>query len=101
MDYSKFLYGCFVVSTLAAVLTQYIRVDGKPNLASAVIIVANAVNIVLDYVFLSSGMGMASASFASFIGYTLSFVNVNSPHAINFPASKSFGCETISTKAQG
>ena len=72
MDYSKFLYGCFVVSTLAAVLTQYIRVDGKPNLASAVIIVANAVNIVLDYVFLSSGMGMASASFASFIGYTLS-----------------------------
>ena len=71
MDYSKYLYGCFVVSTLAAVLTQYIRVDGQPNLASAVIIVANAVNIILDYVFLSSGMGMASAALASFIGYTI------------------------------
>ena len=71
MDYSKYLYGCFVVSTLAAVLTQYVRVDGQPNLASAVIIVANAINIILDYVFLSSGMGMASASLASFIGYTI------------------------------
>ncbi|MEE1129610.1 MAG: MATE family efflux transporter [Methanobrevibacter sp.] len=71
MEYSKFLYGCFVVSTVAAVLTQYIRVDGQPNLASAVIIIANAINIVLDYVFLSSGMGMASASLASFIGYSI------------------------------
>ena len=71
MQYSTFLYGCFVVSTLAAVLTQYIRVDGQPNFASIVIIVANLINIVLDYVFLSSGMGMASASLASFIGYTI------------------------------
>ena len=71
MEYSKFLYGCFFVSTVAAVLTQYIRVDGQPNLASAVIIVANVVNIILDYVFLSSGMGMSSAALASLIGYTV------------------------------
>ncbi len=71
LQYSTFLYGCFVVSTIASVLTQYIRVDGQPNFASAVIILANIINIILDYAFLSSGMGMASASLASFIGYTI------------------------------
>lgn len=71
LQYSTFLYGCFVVSTMASVLTQYIRVDGQPNFASAVIIMANIINIILDYAFLSSGMGMASASLASFIGYTI------------------------------
>lgn len=74
IQYATFLYGCFIVSTIASVLTQYIRVDDQPNFASAVIIVANVINIILDYVFLSSGMGMASASLASFIGYTLSLV---------------------------
>ena len=74
LQYSTFLYGCFVVSTIASVLTQYIRVDDQPNFASAVIVIANVINIILDYVFLSSGMGMASASLASFIGYTISLV---------------------------
>ena len=74
LQYSTYLYGCFVVSTISGVLTQYIRVDGQPNFASAVIIIANVINIILDYVFLSSGMGMSSASLASFIGYTASLV---------------------------
>ena len=72
IQYSTFLFGCFVVSTLTGVITQYIRVDGQPNFASMVIIVANVINIILDYVFLSSGMGMASASLASFMGYAIS-----------------------------
>ncbi|WP_458402650.1 MATE family efflux transporter [Methanobrevibacter sp.] len=71
IEYSRFLCGCFIVSTLASVITQYIRVDNQPNFASMVIIVANIVNIVLDYIFLSSGMGMGSASLASFIGYSV------------------------------
>ena len=71
LQYSTFLYACFVVSTISGVITQYIRVDGQPNFASAVIIVSNIVNIVLDYLFLSSGMGMSSASLATFIGYTI------------------------------
>ena len=72
LQYSTFLFGCFVVSTLSGVLTQYIRVDGQPNFASAVIIIANIINIILNYTFLSSGMGMYSASLATFIGYTIS-----------------------------
>lgn len=71
LQYSTFLYGSFVVSTMASMFTQYIRVDDQPNFASAIIIVANIINIILDYVFLSSGMGMASASLASFIGYSV------------------------------
>ena len=72
LQYSTFLFGCFVVSTISGVLTQYIRVDGQPNFASAVIIIANIINIILNYTFLSSGMGMYSASLATFIGYTIS-----------------------------
>ena len=68
------IFGCFVVSTLVAILTQYIRVDDQPKFASTLIIIANIINIILDYVFLSSGMGMASASLASFIGYTVTLV---------------------------
>ncbi len=74
LQYSTFLYGCFVVSTIAGVITQYIRVDGQPNFASAVIIIANVINIILDYVFLSSGMGMSGASLATFIGYTIGLI---------------------------
>ncbi|WP_458456700.1 MATE family efflux transporter [Methanobrevibacter sp.] len=71
MQYGTFLCGTFVVSTFASVITQYIRVDNQPNFASLVIIVANVVNIILDYIFLSNGMGMGSASLASFIGYSV------------------------------
>jgi len=74
MQYSTYLYGCFFVSTIVAILAQYIRVDGQPNFASAIIIIANIVNIIFDYIFLSSGMGMASASLASFIGYSVGIV---------------------------
>jgi len=74
MQYSTYLYGCFFVSTVVGILTQYIRVDGQPNFASAVIIIANGINIVLDYIFLSSGMGMASAALASFIGYSAALI---------------------------
>ena len=72
MEYSHGLYGCFIVSTIAGVLTQYIRVDGQPNFASVVIIVANLINIFLDFVFLDlMGLGMAYASIATFIGYSV------------------------------
>lgn len=72
MEYTTFLTGCFVVSTVAGVLTQYIRVDGMPNFSSIVIIVSNVINIVLDYIFLAwFKWGMMSASLATFIGYSV------------------------------
>ena len=75
MDYSHGLYGCFIVSTIAGVLAQYIRVDGQPNFASVVIIVANIINIIFDFVFLDlMGLGMAYASLATFIGYSVGII---------------------------
>ncbi len=74
LQYSAYLSACFVVSTIAAVLTQFMRVDDQPNFASAIILIANGINVVLDYTFLSWGWGMYSASLASFIGYTLALV---------------------------
>ena len=45
------------------------RVDGQPRFSSAVIIIANVVNIILDFTFLYYfKMGVGGASLASFIG---------------------------------
>ena len=75
LEYSHGLYGCFIVSTIAGVLSQFIRVDGQPNFASIVIIVANLVNIFFDFVFLDlMGLGMAYAAYATFIGYSVGII---------------------------
>lgn len=70
--YATFVFVSFPLATILAVLTQFIRVDGQPNLASALIIIANALNIILDYVFLGSfNMGIEGASLATTIGYAV------------------------------
>lgn len=75
IEYSHGLYGCFIVSTLAGVLSQFIRVDGQPNFASVIIIVANIINIIFDFVFLDlMDLGMAYASLATFIGYSVGII---------------------------
>ncbi|MBQ6345889.1 MAG: hypothetical protein IJI96_07230 [Methanobrevibacter sp.] len=49
--------------------------DGQPNFASGVIIVANILNIILDYVFLGVlHMGIEGASLAMLIGYLVAFI---------------------------
>lgn len=54
------------------------RVDGQENFASIVIIIANIVNIVLDYLFLGVfNMGIGSASFATVIGYFIGLLCVS------------------------
>ena len=79
--YGFYLYIGFPIVTGLAVLTQFVRVDGQPNLASALIIIANAINIVLDFVFLSIfHMGVEAASLASLIGYVVGFICVSKYH---------------------
>ena len=54
---------------------KFNRVDGQPNFASGVIIVANILNIILDYVFLGVlHMGIEGASLAMLIGYLVAFI---------------------------
>ena len=79
--YGFYLYISFPIVTGLAVLTQFIRVDGQPNLASALIIIANAINIILDFVFLGIfHMGVEAASLASLIGYVIGFICVAKYH---------------------
>ena len=69
-SYGFYLFICFPIVTIVGVLSQFIRVDGQPNFASAIIIIANIINIILDYVFLGVfHMGIEGASLAMLIGY--------------------------------
>lgn len=69
-SFGKYLFISFPIVTIMGVFAQFIRVDGQPNLSSAVIIIANIVNIILDYVFLGVfHMGIEGASLATLIGY--------------------------------
>lgn len=80
-SYATFIFISFPLATILAVLTQFIRVDGQPNLASALIIIANAINIVLDYVFLGYlHMGIEGASLATTIGYAVGLLCVLKYH---------------------
>ena len=68
--YGFYLFMSFPIATIIGVLCQFIRVDGQPNFASAIIIIANVINIILDYVFLAVfHMGIEGASLAMLIGY--------------------------------
>ena len=69
-SYGLYLFICFPIVTIVGVLSQFIRVDGQANFASAIIIIANVINIILDYVFLGVfHMGIEGASLAMLIGY--------------------------------
>ena len=73
--YGRYLFICFPIVTILGVFSQYIRVDGQPNLASAVIIIANIINIILDYFFLGVlHMGIEGASLAMLIGYIVGMI---------------------------
>ena len=74
-QYAPFLFLCFPISTGLGVLSQYIRVDGQPNFASYLIIIANVINIVLDYVFLAYfHTGIGGAALATLIGYSVALI---------------------------
>ena len=70
--YSGYLFICFPIATILGVLCQFIRVDGQPNFASGVIIIANIINVILDYLFLAVfHTGIEGASLAMLIGFVV------------------------------
>lgn len=79
--YGNYLFISFPIVTILSVLSQFIRVDGQPNFASALIIIANIINIILDYLFLVVfHMGIEGASLAMLIGYTVGLICVLKYH---------------------
>ena len=86
--YSTYLFIAFPIATILGVLCQFIRVDGQPNFASVVIIVANIINIILDYLFLCVfHMGIEGASLAMMIGYAVGLLCTLKYH---FDAKRTF-----------
>ena len=74
-SYGRYLFMSIPIVTILGVLGQFIRVDGQPNFASGVIIVANIINIILDYLFLGVfHMGIEGASIALLIGYSVGLI---------------------------
>lgn len=74
-QYAPFFFLTFPLSTILGVIAQFMRVDGQPRFSSAVIIIANIVNIALDFTFLYYfKMGVGGASLASFIGEVVALV---------------------------
>ena len=74
-SYGRYLFMAFPIVTILGVLGQFIRVDGQPNFASGVIIIANIINIILDYLFLGIfHMGIEGASIAMLIGYLVGLI---------------------------
>ena len=65
------LFGPMIPSGMA--LSYFVRVDGKPALASGGLMLSALINIVLDAVFISLfGMGVEGAAYATGIAYTIS-----------------------------
>ena len=74
-QYATFLFLSFPLSATLGVLCEFIRVDGQPNFASALIIIANAINILMDYVLIVIfHMGVRGAAIAMFIGYSIGLI---------------------------
>ena len=68
--YSVYLFITFPIVTVLGVLCQFIRVDGQPKFALGLIIFANVINLILDYLFLGVfHIGIEGSSLAMLIGY--------------------------------
>lgn len=69
-----FIYGAPLLIVVPGIV-YFVRADGRPNLASAVLIVANVVNLILDLVFiLGFQMGIEGAALATVVGYATGFM---------------------------
>ena len=61
---------CIPTLNMCLVFSNIMTVDNNPKLGSAAFIVANAVNLTLDYIFLKyTDMGMTGAALSSVIGF--------------------------------
>lgn len=55
--------------------SYFIRTDNRPRFASNIIIVANVINLIMDYVYMGVlGMGIAGSSIATVTGYAVGFI---------------------------
>ncbi len=65
------------ILTVAIIFCYFMNADNHPQLGSALFIIANLVNLALDFVFIQSfHMGMAGSALSTVIGYLTGMVTV-------------------------
>lgn len=70
-------FGGIPVLTAAIICCYFMNTDNHPQLGSALFIIANVVNLVLDFVFLKVfALGMAGSALSTVIGYLTGMVTV-------------------------
>ncbi len=64
------LVGPFLIAVMG--IASFIRIDGRPGYMAAIAIIANVVNLVLDYIFIGFlGMDISGAAWSTVVGYAL------------------------------
>ncbi len=86
-----FIFICFIPAlNVCLVLANMMTVDNNPKLGAAAFVVANAVNLILDYIFLAyTDMGMTGAALSSIIGFASGILLVI-PYALSKKRMLSF-----------
>lgn len=70
-------FGGIPILTLAIIFCYFMNADNHPQLGSALFIIANVVNLVLDFVFLQGlHLGMAGSALSTVIGYLAGMATV-------------------------
>lgn len=70
-------FGGIPVLTIAIIFCYFMNADNHPQLGSALFIIANVVNLALDFVFIKGlHMGMAGSALSTVIGYLAGMVTV-------------------------
>lgn len=70
-------FGGIPFLTAAIIFCYFMNADNHPQLGSALFIIANAVNLVLDFVFIKGfHMGMAGSALSTVVGYLVGMVTV-------------------------
>lgn len=70
-------FGGIPILTAAILFCYFMNADNHPQLGSALFIIANVVNLVLDFVFIKGfGLGMAGSALSTIIGYLTGMVTV-------------------------
>lgn len=70
-------FGGIPILTLAIIFCYFMNADSHPQLGSALFIIANGVNLVLDFLFIKAfHMGMAGSALSTVIGYLAGMVTV-------------------------
>lgn len=70
-------FGGIPILTAAIIFCYFMNADNHPQLGSALFIIANAVNLILDFVFLQTfHLGMAGSALSTVIGYLTGMITV-------------------------